>query len=89
MNPGPILLCGAHTVVLCCDGDFNNLLEKEQYIGIFPFIVDYRFLIVLKMFGKCRKCAHNINKNQHIMYGFHGSLVDSVSFPSGGARVQA
>ena len=25
MNPGPILLCGAHTVVLYCDGDFNWL----------------------------------------------------------------
>ncbi len=25
VNPGPILLCGAHTVVLCCDGDFNWL----------------------------------------------------------------
>ena len=24
-NPGPILLCGAHTVVLYCDGDFNWL----------------------------------------------------------------
>jgi hypothetical protein len=23
VTPGPILLCGAHTVVLCCDGDFN------------------------------------------------------------------
>jgi hypothetical protein len=21
-NPGPILLCGAHTVVMYCDGDF-------------------------------------------------------------------
>ncbi len=25
VNPGPILLCGTHTVVLCCDGDFNWL----------------------------------------------------------------
>jgi hypothetical protein len=25
VNPGPILLCGAHTVVLCCDEDFNWL----------------------------------------------------------------
>jgi hypothetical protein len=25
VNPGPILLCGVHTVVLCCDGDFNWL----------------------------------------------------------------
>jgi hypothetical protein len=24
-NPGPVLFCGAHTVVLYCDGDFNWL----------------------------------------------------------------
>jgi hypothetical protein len=24
-NPGPILWCGAHTLVLYCDGDFNWL----------------------------------------------------------------
>ncbi len=23
-NPGPILLCGAHTVVLCCDGEMHD-----------------------------------------------------------------
>jgi hypothetical protein len=60
--------------VLCCDGDFSNLLEKEQYIGIVMphhtrFIVDYRFLIVLKMFGKCRKCANNIQKIPYVLYG--------------------
>ena len=32
-NPGPILLCGAHTVVLYCDGDFNWL---GQVLGSIP-----------------------------------------------------
>ncbi len=68
MNPGPILLCRAHTIVLCCDGDFNWLWRVWGGGGFTiktVFKIKYINSYVLQCLEQdlCRKCAKNIEKN--------------------------